>query len=71
MLSRFARRATVPAGSSGRSSKRGVSPVDRRELFVPGAVQWPGGGVRLLAEHRGRAVMTFTAEDRRREDPDR
>ena len=32
---------------------------DRRELFVPGAVQWPGGGVRLLAEHRGRAVMTF------------
>ena len=32
---------------------------DRRELFVPGAVQWPGRGVRLLAEHRGRAVMTF------------
>ena len=33
---------------------------DRRELFVPGAVQWPAGGVRLLAEHRGREVMTFT-----------
>ena len=32
---------------------------DRRELFVPGAVQWPGGGVRLLAEHRGALVMTF------------
>ena len=33
---------------------------DRRELFVPGAVKWPAGGVRLLAEHRGREVMTFT-----------
>ena len=32
---------------------------DRRELFIPGAVQWPGGGVRLLAEHRGREVMRF------------
>ena len=32
---------------------------DRRELFVPGAVQWPGAGVRLLAEHRGREVMRF------------
>lgn len=30
---------------------------DRREVFAPGAVQWPSNGIRLLAEHRGRQVM--------------
>ncbi len=34
----------------------------RAELFAPGAVDWPAGGIRILAEHRGaelgRAVPT-------------
>ena len=32
---------------------------DRREVFAVGSIRWPSEGVRLLAEHRGRAVMTF------------
>ena len=32
---------------------------DRREVFIPGACVFPGGGVRLLLEHQGREVMTF------------
>lgn len=32
---------------------------DRREVFTPGSIRWPEGGVRLLAEHRGREVMRF------------
>lgn len=31
--------------------------VDQREVFIPGSVQWPSNGIRLLAEHRGRQVM--------------
>ena len=33
--------------------------VDRREVFAVGSIRTPSGGVRLLAEHRGREVMTF------------
>ena len=32
---------------------------DRREVFVPGSVQFPSNGVALLAEHEGRQVMRF------------
>ena len=32
---------------------------DRREVFTPGSVTIPDGGVALLAEHRGREVMRF------------
>ena len=32
---------------------------DRREVFAVGSIRWPSDGVRLLAEHRGREVMTF------------
>ena len=34
--------------------------TDRQEIFVPGSVQFPASGVRLLLEHRGREVMRFT-----------
>ena len=33
--------------------------IDRREVIVPGAVAFPSGGVRLLAEHLGRQILTF------------
>ena len=33
--------------------------TDRQEIFVPGSVQFPASGVRLLLEHRGREVMRF------------
>lgn len=33
---------------------------DRREVFIPGSVQFPQNGIRLLAEHRGRQVMRIT-----------
>ena len=33
--------------------------ADRREVFVPNSATFPGDGVRLLLEHRGRTVMTF------------
>lgn len=32
---------------------------DRPEVFAPGSVRWPTGGIRLLAEHRGREILTF------------
>ena len=32
---------------------------DRREVFAVNSIRWPSEGVRLLAEHRGREVMTF------------
>ena len=48
-----------PGRITGTIIETGRVAGDRRELFVPGAVQWPAGGVRLLAEHRGREVMTF------------
>lgn len=37
---------------------------DRPEVFAPGGVTWPSGGVALLMEHRGREVMRFTPEVR-------
>ena len=33
--------------------------TDRQEIFVPGSVQFPASGVRLLLEHRGREVLRF------------
>ena len=39
--------------------------ADRREVFTPGSVTWPSGGVSLLAEHRGREIMKFTPIERR------
>ena len=32
---------------------------DRQEIFAPGSVRFPAGGVRLLREHSGPVVMTF------------
>ena len=32
---------------------------DRCEIFTVGSIRTPSGGVRLLAEHRGREVMVF------------
>ena len=29
------------------------------ELFAPGSIQWPAGGIRLLAKHYGDEVLTF------------
>ena len=37
---------------------------DRRELFTPGSVTVPDGGIALLAEHRGREVMRFVPVER-------
>ena len=37
---------------------------DRKEVVIPGAVQWPSEGVKLLAEHRGREVMRFVPVER-------
>ena len=37
---------------------------DRREVFIPGSVTIPDGGITLLAEHRGREVMRFTPVER-------
>ena len=37
---------------------------DRREVFVPGSVTIPDGGIALLAEHRGREVMRVTPVER-------
>ena len=33
--------------------------TDRQEIFVPGSVQFPASGVRLLLEHRGREILRF------------
>ena len=33
--------------------------ADRPEVFAPGSISWPAGGMRLLAEHEGREVMRF------------
>ena len=33
---------------------------DRPEVFAPGSISWPSGGVRLLAEHEGREILMFT-----------
>ena len=32
---------------------------DRKEIFVPGSVKWPAGGVQLLRGHAGGEVLTF------------
>ena len=37
---------------------------DRREVFTPGSVTIPDGGIALLAEHRGREVMRFVPVER-------
>ena len=60
-----------PGRITGTIIETGRVAGDRRELFVPGAVQWPAGGVRLLAEHRGREVMMFQPKIEGGEDPDR
>ena len=52
--------ADTPARLYGCILAVGRVASDRREIFVPGSVQFPAGGVRLLLEHRGRAVMRFT-----------
>ena len=49
--------ADSPGRIVGTIIQAGRVASDRREVFVPGAVQWPSNGIRLLAEHRGRMVM--------------
>lgn len=44
----------------GRVSQRPVGREARAEVFAPGSIRWPREGMRLLAEHLGREVMTFT-----------
>ena len=50
----------TPARLVGTLLPIGRVAIDRREVFVPGSVQFPAAGVRLLLEHRGREVMRFT-----------
>ena len=50
----------TPARLVGTLLPIGRVAIDRREVFVPGSVQFPASGVRLLLEHRGREVMRFT-----------
>ena len=55
------RAADVGGSSPGRLAGT-ILPIgrvagDRREVFTPGSVEWPAGGVRLLLEHRGREFM--------------
>ena len=52
--------ADAPARLTGPCLPIGRVAIDRREVFVPGSVQFPAAGVRLLLEHRGREVMRFT-----------
>ena len=52
--------ADAPARLVGTLLPIGRVAIDRREVFVPGSVQFPAAGVRLLLEHRGREVMRFT-----------
>ena len=51
---------TAPGRIVGPLIEMGRVAGDRREVFAPGAIRWPDGGMRLLAEHRGREVMRFT-----------
>ena len=46
-----------PGRITGTMIELGRVASDRREVFTPGSVQWPAGGIKLLAEHRGREVM--------------
>ena len=48
-----------PGTISGQFLPIGRIASDRREVFVPGAVVFSSGGVRLLLEHQGREVMRF------------
>ena len=50
----------TPARLVGTLLPIGRVAIDRQEVFVPGSVQFPASGVRLLLEHRGREVMRFT-----------
>ena len=50
----------TPARLVGTLLPIGRVAIDRQEVFVPGSVQFPAAGVRLLLEHRGREVMRFT-----------
>ena len=52
--------ADTPVRLTGVLLPIGRVAVDRQEVFTPGSVQFPAGGVRLLLEHRGREVMRFT-----------
>ena len=52
--------ADTPARLVGTLLPIGRVAIDRQEVFVPGSVQFPAAGVRLLLEHRGREVMRFT-----------
>lgn len=49
--------AESPGRIIGTLLELGRVAIDRREVFVPGAVAWPANGIRLLSEHRGRQVM--------------
>ena len=51
--------ADAPARLYGCILAVGRVASDRREIFVPGSVQFPAGGVRLLLEHRGREILRF------------
>ena len=48
-----------PGRVVGTMIEAGRVATDRREVFAPGAIRWPRDGIRLLAEHRGREVLTF------------
>ena len=52
--------ADTPARLTGVLLPIGRVAVDRQEIFTPGSVTFPAGGVRLLLEHRGRTVCRFT-----------
>ena len=66
-MKREVRSAAIELRAAGDSPGRIVGTLietgriagDRREVFAPGSIGWPSEGVRLLAEHRGREVMTF------------
>ena len=49
--------ADSPGRLTGTILETGRVASDRREVFVPGSVQFPANGIRLLAEHRGRQIM--------------
>ena len=61
-------REDVTRGGPGRISgvllPLGRIAGDRREVFIPGSVTIPDGGIALLAEHRGREVMRFVPVER-------
>ena len=48
-----------PGRITGTIIELGRVAIDRPEIFAPGSIRWPAGGMRLLSEHRGREVMRF------------